>query len=184
MGGAHDLVVLPALSVAVFPTAVFIGGDAVAVGEGFWLPFEEREAVEEEAHLELRSDLGVRRSGRGKVFDVVEKAALAGVDGPGHDDADHVEGEESPQRAGDAARQGDRRAVGFGDEKGPVGGDGGGESGDGRRFLFRLSYAPWRPDCGSSRAISLRMMLGIIWKVEALPTPVIRNRNRKLPKKP
>ena len=35
VGRAHDLVVLPALAIAVLPAAVFGGGDAVAVGEWF-----------------------------------------------------------------------------------------------------------------------------------------------------
>ena len=49
--GAHDLVVLPALAVAVLPAAVLVGGDAVAVGEVAFDAVEEREAVEEMAHL-------------------------------------------------------------------------------------------------------------------------------------
>jgi len=34
MGGAHDLVVLPALAIGVFPVTVFVGGDAMAFREG------------------------------------------------------------------------------------------------------------------------------------------------------
>ena len=37
---------------------------------------------------------------------------------------------------------------------------------------------------GISRSISLRMMFGIIWKVEALPTPVAKNSTRNIAKKP
>ena len=45
VGRAHDLVVLPALAVAVLPGAVFVGDDAMAVGEGFPLAGEIGEAV-------------------------------------------------------------------------------------------------------------------------------------------
>src|SRR5690606_36429640 len=34
MGGAHDLVVLPALAIGAFPVTVFVGGDAMALREG------------------------------------------------------------------------------------------------------------------------------------------------------
>ncbi|CKY30833.1 Uncharacterised protein [Mycobacterium tuberculosis] len=37
---------------------------------------------------------------------------------------------------------------------------------------------------GIKRSISLRMMFGIIWKVDALPTPVAKNRNRNMAKNP
>src|SRR5215831_6674188 len=37
---------------------------------------------------------------------------------------------------------------------------------------------------GIKRATSLRMMLGIIWKVDALPTPVAKKRSRNIAKKP
>ncbi len=49
--GAHDLVVLPALAVAVLPATVLVGGDAVTVGEVAFDAIEEGEAVEEVAHL-------------------------------------------------------------------------------------------------------------------------------------
>ena len=49
MGRAHDLVVLPALAVAVLPTAILVGGDAVAVGEVDDVVWEEGQAVEEMA---------------------------------------------------------------------------------------------------------------------------------------
>ena len=47
------------------------------------------------------------------------------------------------------------------------------------------SFSAWRKRVaasapGISRAISLRMMLGIIWKVEALPTPVAKNNTRNM----
>ena len=55
--------------------------------------------------------------------------------------------------------------------------------------IAALSLSDWRTSasgerCGSRRATSLRMMTGIIWKVEALPTPVAKKRNMKLAKKP
>ena len=50
VGRTHDLVVLPTLAVAVFPTAVVALGDAKAIGEGLRRALEEGEAVEEVAH--------------------------------------------------------------------------------------------------------------------------------------
>ncbi len=37
---------------------------------------------------------------------------------------------------------------------------------------------------GISRSISWRMIAGIIWKVDALPTPVAKNRIMNIAKKP
>ena len=37
---------------------------------------------------------------------------------------------------------------------------------------------------GSSRGISARMIAGIIWKVDALPTPVAKNRIMNIAKNP
>ena len=52
-------------------------------------------------------------------------------------------------------------------------------------FLFRLpQLCRHARRFGISRAISLRMMLGIIWKVDALPTPVAKNSSRNIAKKP
>ena len=50
VGRAHDLVVLPALAVAVLPAPVLVGDDAVAVGEVVDDAVEEGQAVEEVAH--------------------------------------------------------------------------------------------------------------------------------------
>ena len=51
VGGAHDLVVLPALAVPIFPLAGFVTGFAVAVGE-FRRAFDEvSQAVNEMTHL-------------------------------------------------------------------------------------------------------------------------------------
>src|SRR5690606_5285154 len=50
MGGAHDLVVLPALPVAVFPFTRFVTGFAMAVGEGRWAFDEVSQAVNEMTH--------------------------------------------------------------------------------------------------------------------------------------
>jgi hypothetical protein len=77
----------------------------------------------------------------------------------------------------------DRGAVGLGDEEGAVGGDRRGEADDRRRFLLGLpAAAPGR--LRISRSISLRMIAGIIWKVEALPTPVAKNSTMNIAKKP
>jgi hypothetical protein len=48
------------------------------------------------------------------------------------------------------------------------------------------SFSAWRvrwaaSSSGISRGTSWRMMLGIIWKVEALPTPVTKNMNTMPP---
>ena len=53
VGGAHDLVVLPALAVAVLPPAVLAGGDAVPVGEFAGDAVEERQAIEKVAHSDM-----------------------------------------------------------------------------------------------------------------------------------
>ncbi len=37
---------------------------------------------------------------------------------------------------------------------------------------------------GARRGISVRMIAGIIWKVDALPTPVAKNRIMNIAKKP
>jgi hypothetical protein len=50
MGGAHNLVVLPALPVAVLPGAVLLGDDPEAIGKSIDIFSEEREAVEKLAH--------------------------------------------------------------------------------------------------------------------------------------
>ena len=51
------------------------------------------------------------------------------------------------------------------------------------------SFSAWRSRvaasaAGINRSISLRMMFGIIWKVDALPTPVAKNSTRNIAKKP
>ena len=51
------------------------------------------------------------------------------------------------------------------------------------------SLSPWRTCSaaglpGISRVVSLRMIAGIIWKVEALPTPVAKNSTMNIAKKP
>src|SRR5690606_28710653 len=59
MRGAHDLVVLPALAVAVLPASVLVRDDAVPLGEGIVDAVEEGETVEEVAHVWfLRSSAG------------------------------------------------------------------------------------------------------------------------------
>src|SRR5664280_2017065 len=50
MGRTHDLVVLPTLAVAVLPAPVFVGGDAMPIGECFAGAIKERQAVEKMAH--------------------------------------------------------------------------------------------------------------------------------------
>src|SRR5690606_3614305 len=54
MRGAHDLVVLPALTVAVLPAAVLAARGAVAPCERFGSRLEEVQAVEKVAHANLR----------------------------------------------------------------------------------------------------------------------------------
>ncbi|MNT75769.1 hypothetical protein D3C72_2146930 [compost metagenome] len=51
MGGAHDLVVLPALTVAVFPLAVFFYHRTVAIGEGGFHLAQKIQSVEKVAHF-------------------------------------------------------------------------------------------------------------------------------------
>ena len=50
MGLAHDLVVPPALAVAVLPVSVLPGHDAVAIEEIVDHAVEERQAIEKMAH--------------------------------------------------------------------------------------------------------------------------------------
>ncbi len=50
MGGAHDLVVLPALAITVLPVPRLVGDDPVAVGEGVDLLSEEGQSIEKVAH--------------------------------------------------------------------------------------------------------------------------------------
>ena len=64
MRRARDLVVLPALAVAVLPVAVFSGDDSVAVGEGFAGAGEERQSVEKMTHRGLLC-APIRRAGKG-----------------------------------------------------------------------------------------------------------------------
>ena len=66
VGGAHDLVVGPAVAVRVFPGAVFTGGDAVVLGEGLFRLREVAQSVEKMAHVSLlvhsvRAQCGVFR---------------------------------------------------------------------------------------------------------------------------
>ena len=51
VGGAHDLIVLPALAIAFLPAAVLAGDDAVAVGESIDGAVEEGQAIDEMAHI-------------------------------------------------------------------------------------------------------------------------------------
>src|SRR5690606_14358882 len=70
------------------------------------------------------------RNGRGHgaaALDIVQQAAAAGVDGPGHGQAQDVEGEEGPQRRQRRSGQFDGGAVGLGDEEPAIAADGAGE---------------------------------------------------------
>ena len=51
VGGTHHLVMLPAMAVSIFPLAVFVGDNAVVVGEGLLDLFEKFQAVEKVTHL-------------------------------------------------------------------------------------------------------------------------------------
>jgi len=61
---AHDLVVLPAVAIRVFPGAVFAGGQAVAIGENFGGLGEEGESIEQVAHSVGLHALSGRRGQR------------------------------------------------------------------------------------------------------------------------
>src|SRR5262249_29951876 len=100
---AHDLVVLPALAIAVLPAAVLVGDDPVPGGEIADGALEEAETIEEVAHREsLFCRLQFRRR-RDAVLDVPQHAAAAGVEGPRDQHAGDVEAEEAPQCELDAA---------------------------------------------------------------------------------
>jgi hypothetical protein len=51
VGGTHDLVVLPALAIGVFPLAVFIDHRAMAIGKGGFHLAKEIQSVQKVAHL-------------------------------------------------------------------------------------------------------------------------------------
>ena len=88
VGRAHDLVVLPALAVAVLPAPVLVGGDAVPVGKRLADALEEGQAVEEVAHVLLPLLCRPRRGGRTvtgprlAALDVVEQAAARACRSP------------------------------------------------------------------------------------------------------
>src|SRR5262245_56415884 len=92
---------------------------------------------------------------RRAALDVVEQAAATRVESPGDDHAAHIEGEEAPQGGFDAARKGDRRAVGLGDEEGAERGDRRRESGDRGGLLFGLAQTR----CGVDIAHQARDLL-------------------------
>jgi len=50
VGGTDDFIVLPALTVTLFPGSVLIGGDAVPVGEGRAARFKKTQFVEQVTH--------------------------------------------------------------------------------------------------------------------------------------
>ncbi len=61
VGGAHDLVVLPAAAVTVFPAAVFVDDGAMAVGKGRPDMGEELQAIEKVTHdAMVRAPVGTR----------------------------------------------------------------------------------------------------------------------------
>src|SRR5690606_4127854 len=47
MGGAHDLVVLPAGAITVFPIPAFGLAEPVAIGKGLWVTLEKLQAIQE-----------------------------------------------------------------------------------------------------------------------------------------
>ena len=141
---AHDLVVLPALAIAVLPAAVLRCGDAVAVGEGLRDLVEEGQAVEKMAHgrcasLQREVDhwAGVV-TGRRRAKPAARARCRSSrpprprVEPPGDGDAAHVEGEEAVERSLGAAGRGDRGAEALGDEEGAIGSDRRGEADDRR----------------------------------------------------
>jgi predicted XRE-type DNA-binding protein len=66
VGGAHDLVVRPAVAVGVLPGAVLAGGDAVAVGERLLRLREVGQSIEEVTHRFVLKDSSRRRCGAGR----------------------------------------------------------------------------------------------------------------------
>jgi hypothetical protein len=51
VGRAHDLVVLPAMAIGIFPVTILVGDDAVVVGEGFLRFFEKPQSVQKMTHV-------------------------------------------------------------------------------------------------------------------------------------
>src|SRR6266496_2588985 len=90
--------------------------------------------------VSLFSGLGCGRN-RAAAFDVMKQATLPGINGPGDDDADHVEEEESPERSLRAAGKVDRRSVGFRNEERTECCDRRCEAGDSGRFFLGLPLA-------------------------------------------
>ena len=109
MGGAHDLVVAPAVAVGVLPVAVFRRGLAPTIRELLQLlALEEVQFVEQMAHLAFLSLFcGLAGRAGAAAFDVVQKATGARVDGPGDRKAEDVEDQEQPQRTDGRTRHGD-----------------------------------------------------------------------------
>ncbi len=113
VGGTHDLVVLPAGAVTVFPVTAFALGESVAIGKGLGVTLEELQAIEEITHRGSPfADIGIvavcviwLRC----VF--MSSAGCLGtapvVPPPGHGQAGDVENNESVQRHVGAAGQGD-----------------------------------------------------------------------------
>ncbi len=130
VSGAHDLVVLPAAAVGVFPGAVFGGDLAVAIGKlgpGFG---EVGQAVEKMTHDGLRG------------FRVLagHRGVLAAVVPPSHKHAQHVKGDEAVQRSLRAAGHGDGTAVALGNEERAVSRDGRGKTNHCSRFLVGVFH--------------------------------------------
>src|SRR5262249_17825164 len=137
VGGAHDLVVLPAFAIALFPAPIFARDDAVPAGELALDALEEREAVEKMAHVgNLGSFRWLGRSRRlgcvAAALGAAQQAAAARVEPPGDGDAAHVEDQEHPERCPWPTRQADRGAVALRNEERAVSGDCRAEADDGR----------------------------------------------------
>ena len=89
MGRAHDLVVLPALAIAVLPAPVLVGGDAVTVGELARRSRLKKVRRSRKWLIVCRPSFGGSHGDGGSIgaaaaaLDVVEQAAAARVEAPG-----------------------------------------------------------------------------------------------------
>ena len=84
VGGAHHLVVAPAVAVGILPVAVFIGDDTVSVREGLLDLVEKPQAIEKMTHgLLLSSRRFVHQARSVKVWLKRESVGRAGIRGSG-----------------------------------------------------------------------------------------------------
>src|SRR5690554_3177492 len=141
VGRADNLVMLPPLAIAVFPSAVLAGGDTVTIGIRSLGLAEKIQSVEKMAHFSgplSNSNL----DGRGTFsapFYIVEQTSAPGIIKPGHHSADNIKDHKTPKRSIRRACHIDRTAIGFGNEERPVSSNCGRESDNRCRFLFGVT---------------------------------------------